>query len=288
MERVSQNQVGNFKHQPGSRFNCSSIALSIRRFTGLFIIVAAASLPLLLTACGSNTPTPAQPNLSPTVTGTLAASTGPVSPAVTVDTAPPLPPAEIISRASAVFSSLQSYYLVLDIRTGRPQVKGLEVRQAEGFLQAPDRYDVKIQVALLVVEFKIPVVGRDGQQHMRGDNGGWSASTAEEKLDLPAFFNPQSGVGPTLAKVRDPLYLGTVTLSGRPMLHLQGGLTGKDIEGLTLHKLGSRDVTVEGWFDPETFRLTQLSLKETGPNGAYWIYNFSKFNEPVNIQIPGK
>lgn len=259
-----------------------SVHRSTLYFPHFFVLFAGLFLLVSLTACGSNTPTPAQTTASAAILPTATAAPG----ATTVPA--PFPPAEIFSRASAVFTDLQSYYLALDIRQGKLQVKGLDVKQAEGTLQVPDRYDVRVKVALLVVEFTVPVIGLDGQQYMKDDFGNWNASGSDEKLDLPGLFDRQSGVGPTLAKVRDSRYLGTETLAGGVMLHLQGSLSGPDIARLTLQKLGSRDVTVDAWIDPATYRLTQLALKETSQDGAYWVYNFSKFNNPANIQKPGK
>jgi hypothetical protein len=192
----------------------------------------------------------------------------------------------MVSQAATVFAGLQSYYLNLDIQQGKLQVKGLDVKQAEGSLQAPDRYDVKVKVAVLVVEFEVPVIGLDGQQYMKDDFGNWNASGPDEKLDLPGLFDPQAGVGPTLAKLGNLQYLGTETLDGLNVWHLQGGLAGKDISKLTLEKLGSKDVTADVWLDTSTYRLVRLALKEVGPDPAYWVYTFSKFNDPVTIQKP--
>lgn len=244
-----------------------------------FLLVACLLMLLGLSACGSEaaTPTPA-PTVAANPTATASPTTAP----------PPLPPAEMLTKASAAFAELQSYYLSLDIRQGKLQVKGLDVKQAEGSLQAPDRYDVRVKVGFLIVEFSVPVVGLDGQQYMRDDSRNWQLSGPDEKLDLPGLFDRQSGVGPTLAKVRDSRYLGLESVSGAPAYHLQGRLAGPDILRLTLDKLGSKDVTVDAWLDPATYRLTQLALKESGQDGAYWVYTFSKFNEPVNIQKPSK
>lgn len=248
-----------------------------------------AILLLGLTACGSTTappgPTPpvsASISISTSTTTTTAAVSSPaISPA-----APPAPPAEMVSQAATVFTGLQSYYLNLDIQQGKLQVKGLDVKQAEGSLQAPDRYDVRVKVALLVVEFQVPVIGLDGQQYMKDDFGNWNASGPDEKLDLPGLFDPQAGVGPTLAKLRGPQYRGPETLNGLNVWHLQGGLAGKDIARLTLEKLGSKDVTADVWLETSTYRLVRLALKEVGPDPAYWVYTFSKFNDPVTIQKP--
>jgi hypothetical protein len=245
-------------------------------------LVSCLGILLGVEACGSSTATP---GLKPAPTSG-AIVFPPVETVAATIAPPPLPPAEIIRQASTVFIDLQSYYLKLDIRQGKLQVKGLDVKQAEGSLQAPDRYDVKVKVALLLVEFQVPVIGLDGQQYMKDDFGNWNASKPDEKLALPGLFDPQSGVGPTLAKLRDPAYLGVETVNGATTLHLQGGLAGPDIARLTLQKLGSRDVTADAWIEPSTYRLTQLALKETGPDPAYWVYTFSKFNDPVTIMKP--
>lgn len=240
-----------------------------------------------LAACGSTAATPGStsPTAPAPATTASASSTAVSTPAISP--APlPVPPAEIVSKAGAVFGGLQSYYLNLDIRQGKLQVKGLDVKQAEGSLQAPDRYDVKVKAALLMVEFQVPVIGLDGQQYMKDDFGNWNASGSDEKLDLPGFFDPQSGVGPTLAKLRDPQYLGTETVDGQATWHLQGTLAGKDISRITLQKLGSTDVTADAWIDPATYYLVRLALKESGPDPANWVYTFSRFNEPVTIQKP--
>ena len=267
-------------HFRGSGLSVPRSAVYISLF---FAYISGFGLILSLTACGSATAIPAQ---TPVLATTAVVPTaGKVTPGVTT-ASPPLPPAEIFNRAGGVFEGLQSYYLALDIRQGKLQVKGLDVKQAEGSLQAPDRYDVRVKVGFLVVEFTVPVIGLNGQQYMKDDSRKWAVSGPDEKLNLPGLFDRQAGVGPTLAKVHDPRYLGIETLAGGAMLHLQGSLDGPDIAQLTLQKLGSREVTVEAWIDPATYRLTQLALKETGPDGAYWVYTFSKFNEPVNIQKP--
>lgn len=244
-------------------------------------LIACLTVLLGLAACSSSTP---KPGLTPASTSSAVIS--PPGAVSSTPALPPVPPPEIISQASAVFTGLQSYYLNLDIRQGKLQVKGLDVKQAEGSLQAPDRYNVKVKVALLLVEFQVPVIGLDGQQYMKDDFGNWNASKPDEKLDLPGLFDQKSGVGPTLAKLRDPQFLGVETLNGANLLHLQGGLAGTDITALTLQKLGSKDVTADAWIETSTYRLTQLALKETGPDPAYWVYTFSKFNDPVTITKP--
>lgn len=249
-------------------------------------LVSCFCILLGLAACSSNTasPGPAPAPTSPAATSAVASVPAGTTSAATV--APPLPPAEMLIQAGAVFKALQSYYLKLDVRQGKLQVKGLDVKQAEGTLQAPDRYDVRIKAAFVVVEFEVPVIGLDGQQYMKDDFGNWNASKSDEKLDLPGLFDANVGIGPTLAKLRDPRYLGGETLNGGSVFHLQGDLAGPDVSRITLQKLGSKDVTADVWLETTTYRLVQLALKETGPDPAHWVYTFSKFNEPVTIQKP--
>ncbi|HEX2914843.1 MAG TPA: LppX_LprAFG lipoprotein [Chloroflexia bacterium] len=250
------------------------------------------ALVLLFSACGAEsaaTPQSSTPTLpvttaaaNPTDAATLNTANSPAASSATSSST-----ADILNRASDTFNKLQTVYLNLDIRQGKLEINGLEVKQVEGYLQQPDRYQVQVKVGFFVGEFKVPVTGLNGEQYMRNEFGQWNLSKPEEKLNLAALLDRQTGMGAAMLKLRNPVLLGNETLQGTPVYHLQGVIAGTDIAQLTLNKLGTKDATMELWINQSNTQLVQASLKENaGSNPANWVFNFSKFNEAVTIQKP--
>ena len=247
-----------------------------------------------LVACGDASPTvasPANPTVaspaSPIATTVVMVTTAATLPAVTVD--------KLIEGAATDFDRLQSLHMLLDIRQGKTQVNGIEVKKVEGDI-GPGQYQAQVQVQVFVGSFGLPVIGIGSEQYMKDEFGNWSQSKPEQIVNLAVLLDPQVGLGSSLRKLSQPRLRGQETLPGGKIAtyHIQGDLTGPQVSQLTFNKLGQRDVTLDAWIaqDNGQNRVGQLSIKEkVGGNGSdpsWWILNFSNFNAPINIQKPGK
>lgn len=237
------------------------------------------SLNLLLAACGADSPASPDPK---------AVQTQPTASATSVGANNAINSAEQsrLEQASKAFDQLQSLRLALQIRQGKLEVGGAEVKQVEGDLQQPDKYQVDVKVQILVASFKIPVIGVGGEQYMKNELGSWNRSKPEDTLNLAILLDKQVGLGSTLLKMQSLQLMGREGLQGVNTIHLKGQLTGREVAPLTLNKLGKRDVTLEIWISEDNPQIQQLSIQEIGADPALWVFNFSKFNQVIQIQKP--
>lgn len=281
----------------------------------LFLIMSAA-----LAACGSDS-TPAAtattsttvapiptftPNSTTTTTttttvATTSAATTTIAPATTtaanvVATTPANLPTlgasditTLLQQASSNFASLQSLHFLMVIKQGKVQINGTDVQQVDADLQQPAKYQAQVKVNTFLGSFSLPVVGINGKQYMKNELGGWGQSSADQTVNLSAIFDKTSGLAPTILKMQNVQVLGNEMLNGVPTYHLQGTVAAADITQLSFNKLGQHPVTFDLWLSSGNApQIQQLYIKEidAGTNTNFWTFQFSKFNENINIQSP--
>ena len=236
------------------------------------------------------TPTIAQVQTSTPITTSSTASASPATDNTTL--APTIngpAPTDLLTQAARFMDKVQSLHMTLQIRQGKVQVNGADVKAVDGDLQQPDRYQAKVQVQILIASFDLPVIGLDGQQYMKDELGHWQTSNADQTVKLSALLDKTAGLGPTLSKLQNPRLIGLETIDGASTYHVQGTLNGSDITTITFNKLGSQPVTLDVWLDTaKAGQIDQFALKETtgGSNAAWWVTHFSNFDETINIQKP--
>ncbi len=232
----------------------------------------------------------ATPSPSPTSTPTPTPTPSPTPTPTATPTPSPTPvPFEIatLRTANDTFGRLKSLHFTLEVRQGKIEVNGAELRRAEGDLQQPDRYQADVKVHVFVGDFTVKVVGLNKEQYMTDAlSGRWSRSKPNEILNMAALLDPKAGVGPALLKMRSPRLIGNEVVNGVDTYHIQGQVAGPDIAPLTLNTLGKRDVTLDVWVGQSDGQLRQMHLKEIGNDPAFWVLTFSKFNDPIDIQKP--
>lgn len=240
----------------------------------IFIVVAAFSL---FSAPNSNsnvgTTSQAAPTLTksnPTATPSAAASKE----------------KELLSRASANFSKLNSLYLLLEIRQGKADVNGGEVKQVAGFVQTPDKYKADVKVRFFNFDINVPVIGIGGVQYMGERAGNWIISNPSQTFNLANLFDSEKGLAPLLLKVQNLQTLPDEELDGQPQRHLQGKISGADVAAFTFNKLSQANLDIEIWINSQSGQVTQFYLKRNEPDPVFWLFTFSKFDQPVTIQKP--
>lgn len=238
--------------------------------------------------------------LSPLLVACGAASTGatPLSSTGVSSSVAALPAIDVpilLNQTSTALAKVQSLHLVMEARQGKTEISGAEIKQVEGDVVLPDKYQAQVKVHLLVADFTIPVIGVSGQQYMKDDLGNWGVSKPAEAVDLTKLLDKQTGLGPTLLKLQNTVVVGTEVLAGVNTVHLQGTLAAADVAGITFGKLGQHPASLDVWISQfsnsnasGSDQINQLYLKETGTSSdlAFWVYRFSKFDEQLDIQKP--
>lgn len=274
----------------------------------LFSAVLLFAATVILAACGGNaTPTPTttsaimptftpSPTLTTASTATTVAVATTTAPAITsVPTAPTnlptLNPADVttvLQQASTNFAQLQSLHFQMVIKQGKVQINGTDVQQVDGDLQA-SKYQAQVKVNTFLGSFTLPVVGINGKQYMKNEFGGWDVSNAEQTVNLSAILDKTDGLAPTMLKMQNLQVINSEMLNGIATYHIQGTVAAADITKLSFNKLGQHPVTFDLWLSQGSApQIQQLYIKEinAGSNANFWVFQFSKFDEPLNIKSP--
>lgn len=284
------------------------------RFLSFPILLLLISL-LTLTACGGDptatppplptatpepTATPVPPTATPLPTSTplptntpLPTST-PVPPTATplptvTPTPTPVPTALIadnLQKAATAQGKLTSLHFKVDVKAGKAEIRGAELRQAEGDIKKPDDFQASVRVNSLFGIISVEVLSLNSEQFTTNPiTGGWIKSNRDSYIDLGALIDPQQGVSNILLKLQNPKVIGAETINGEPTLHYQGVAAAKLIGPLSISTLGKYDATMDIWIGTKDNLVRQINLKEIGGD-ASWVINFSRFNEPVTITRP--
>ena len=222
----------------------------------------------------------------PTRLATTAAAGGPnVTPVGPTATVNPVIK-EFLQRAATAQGKVNTVHFSLEVKTGKAEVRGAELRQAEGDIKRPEDFQATVKVASLFGPISVEVVGLNQEQYSTNPiTGEWLKAGKDDYIKLGALLDPREGVSNVLLNLRDPKFIGSDIINGEPLLHYQGIADGKLIAPLTIYTLGKYNTTLDIWINSKTNLVQQIDLKEIeGP--ATWTIKFSRYDEPVTIKKP--
>ena len=237
------------------------------RLISLFFLFA---LMLLLTACGGSDASN-EPTSEPTPSAT-----------------------EILSKASTRMAETQTlrFHLGVDGKTYIDNAKTIQLLEASGELQRPDRVHARFKVKIVPGVTITTEIITIGDQTWATDiiTGKWGPAPSEFTYDPKVLFDNQGGVGPVMNKVTDPQVVGTEVIQGKDSYHITGSATEEIVGPVTSNTMHGSPVAVDLWIDKSTFDLVRAKLAEPktpdNANPATWTLDLVDQDKKITVEPP--
>ena len=207
---------------------------------------------------------------------------------------PQIPPAEVITRAGDAMLQAPSFHFKIDI-SGKPvvlnQVTHLSLRSAEGDFARPDKMGVHLKVLLAVAAAELDMIALGNEQYLTNVlTRQWEVLPPKFGFNPAIMFDPQVGLEQLLkAGLDNAHWIGVEALDGKSLFHLQGGISGERLQGMSSGLIGKGPVDVDLWIEPDTYlpRTAVIVDKDSDPDKpATWTMTFSSYGKAVNIAAP--
>jgi lipoprotein LprG len=207
---------------------------------------------------------------------------------------PQIPPAEIITRAGAAMLQAPTFHFKIDI-AGKPvvlnQTTQLMLRSAEGDFARPDKMGVHLKVLVAIAAAELDMIALGNEQYLTNVlTKQWEVLPPEFGFNPAIMFDPQMGLEQTLKGGLDSVrWIGTETVDGKSLWHLQGSISGERLQGMSGGLIGKGPVDVDLWIEPDTFlpRKAVIVDKDSDPEKpTTWTMTFSSYGKDVNITAP--
>jgi LppX_LprAFG lipoprotein len=239
------------------------------RLISCFVIC---SLVLVLTACGGSEASP-QP-----------AATATPTPSAT----------DILSKASERMAATQSlrFHLGVDGQTYIDNAKTIQLLEASGELQRPDRVHARFKIKIVPgVTITTEIITIDDQTWSTDIvTGKWGPAPTEFTYDPTVLFDNQGGVGPVMNKVVDPQVVGMEEVQGKDAYHITGTATEEIVGPVTSNTMHGSPVAVDLWIDKSTFDLLQAKLAEPqtpkNDHPATWTLDLFDQDKKITVEPP--
>jgi lipoprotein LprG len=207
---------------------------------------------------------------------------------------PQIPPAEVITRAGDAMLQAPSFHFKIDLN-GKPvmlnQVTQLSLRSAEGDFARPDKMGVHLKVLLAVAAAELDMIALGNEQYLTNVlTKQWEVLPPEFGFNPAIMFDPQVGLEQLLkAGLDNAQWIGTETVDGKNLFHVQGSISGERLQGMSSGLIGKGPVAVDLWIEPDTYLPRQAVIvdKDSDPKKpTTWTMTFSSYGKDVNITAP--
>ena len=207
---------------------------------------------------------------------------------------PQIPPAEAITRAGDAMLQAPSFHFKIDISGKRVvlnQATQLSLRSAEGDFARPDQMGVHLKVLLAIAAAELDMIALGNEQYLTNVlTRQWEVLPPEFGFNPAVMFDPQMGLEQILKGGLDEARLiGTETVDGKSLWHLQGSLSGERLQGMSGGLISQGPIAVDLWLEPETYlpRKAVIVDKDSDPEKpTTWTMTFSSYGKDVNITAP--
>jgi lipoprotein LprG len=207
---------------------------------------------------------------------------------------PQIPPADVITRAGDAMLQAPSFHFKIDIN-GKPvvlnQLTQLSLRSAEGDFARPDKMGVHLKVLLAVAAAELDMIALGNEQYLTNVlTKQWEPLPPEFGFNPAIMFDPQVGLEQLLKSGLDNAHwIGVEDLDGKSVFHLQGSISGEQLQGMSGGLISKGPVDVDLWIDPETYlpRKAVIVDKNSDPEKpTTWTMTFTSYGKDVNITAP--
>jgi lipoprotein LprG len=207
---------------------------------------------------------------------------------------PQIPPAEVITRAGEAMLQTPSFHFKIDI-SGKlvvlNQLTQLSLRSAEGDFARPDKMGVHLKVLLAIAAAELDMIALGDEQYLTNVlTKQWEVLPPEFGFNPAIMFDPQMGLEQVLkGGLDDARFVGTETIDGKNLWHMQGSLSGERLQGMSGGLISTGPIDVDLWIEPETYlpRKAVIVDKDSDPEKpTTWTMTFSSYGKDVNIAAP--
>jgi len=201
-----------------------------------------------------------------------------------------LTPKEVLDRAADALDKANTAHFVLEQQNGSVQLAaGVQVANAEGDVQRPDRLSMKftLRLAGFSADAQLIAVGED-VYITNPLSGQWQK--APSTTGAPRVLDKEAGFSALLRQVSDPSKVGNETLDGVQTQHLKGRVPAASFTSIVRAQPTGDAVAGDLWVGNDDFLPRQVRLE--GQIGAgdtastVRVLKFSKFNDAVSIERP--
>lgn len=209
-----------------------------------------------------------------------------------------LTPEEIITRSAATMRALPGFHFNLS-RTGAPAFLDafgtLAFREADGNFVSPDKVRATVKVIAPGIVAEVAIIGIGDQEWETNIfTGNWELVPPEYAFKPSILFDPNAGIQLALIEnLEDPVLLGTEELEevpGLALYHLQGKMSGADIQSITLGLIDPESLNVDIWIAPGSFELYRVVLVDPAlgdeTESTTWQMDFWDFGTVIDISPP--
>jgi len=197
--------------------------------------------------------------------------------------------AEVISKSGGVMETLKSFHFSMTHEVGVTEfLPGLDVEETSGDVQPPDLLSAEFigMFGAFPVRSMLVAIGKDNYL-TNPLTGVWEQ--IEPTVNLGGFFNTDEGMASLLEKMTEPQFMVDPSLDS-PNYQISGKLQSTLLDKLLGDTLEDETVAVEATINKETFHLTVIKFigkaKVTDIDGTIRLVTMSKFNVPVEIEVP--
>jgi lipoprotein LprG len=207
---------------------------------------------------------------------------------------PQLPPADVIAHAGDAMLQAPSFHFKIDLN-GKPvvlnQLTQLSLRSAEGDFARPDKMGVHLKVIAAVAAAELDMIALGNEQYLTNVlTKQWEVLPPEFGFNPAVMFDPKVGLEQLLKGGLDnPHWIGVETLDGKNIWHLQGSISGEQLQGMSGGLISKGPVDVDLWIEPNTYLPRQAVIVDKGSNPekpTTWTMNFSSYGKDVKITAP--
>jgi len=207
---------------------------------------------------------------------------------------PQIPPADVITSAGEAMLRQTSFHFKIDISGAAVylnRVTGLQLRSAEGDFARPDRMGVHLKVIAAVAAAELDMIALGNEQYLTNIlTGGWEPLPPEFGFNPAVMFDPQVGLEQLLkAGLDDPRWIGVESIDGANVYHVQGGLDGARLQGMSGGLISRQAIVADLWVDGQSGLPIKASIVDPAADPAKpttWTFTFSSYGKTVNIAAP--
>jgi hypothetical protein len=201
---------------------------------------------------------------------------------------------EILARSSAQIAATETlrFHLGVDGVTYIDPANTIQLLEAEGELQRPDRVHVRFKIKIVPGVIITTELITIGDQFWTTDliTGNWGSAPYEFTYDPTVLFDNQGGVGPVMNKVNDAQIVGSEQVQGNDSYHIRATANEEIVGPVTSHTMHGSPVMTNLWIDMNTFDLLRVQLEEPASSGnanpAKWTLDLFDQGEPITIEPP--
>jgi len=207
---------------------------------------------------------------------------------------PQIPPAEAITRAGDAMLQAPSFHFKIDI-SGKPvvlnQTTQLSLRSAEGDFARPDKMGVHLKVLVAIAAAELDMIALGNEQYLTNVlTKQWEVLPPEFGFNPAIMFDPKMGLEQTLKAGLDSVrWIGTETVDGKGLWHLQGSISGERLQGMSGGLISKGPIDVDLWLEPDTYlpyKAVIVDKNSDAEKPTTWTMTFSSYGKDVNITAP--